>query len=47
MTGSHEGLQLAVATGKSRRGLDRVLDETGLRPLFVTSRGADEAQLQA
>lgn len=38
------GLQLAVATGKSRRGLDRVLDETGLRSLFVTSRGADEAR---
>ncbi|MGL6335653.1 HAD-IA family hydrolase [Aeromonas jandaei] len=38
------GLQLAVATGKSRRGLDRVLDETGLRPLFITSRGADEAR---
>ncbi|MEM0553787.1 MULTISPECIES: HAD-IA family hydrolase [Aeromonas] len=38
------GLQLAVATGKSRRGLDRVLDETGLRPLFVTSRGVDEAR---
>ncbi|KIQ80547.1 HAD-IA family hydrolase [Aeromonas sp. L_1B5_3] len=37
------GLQLAVATGKSRRGLDRVFDETGLRPLFMTSRGADEA----
>ncbi|MFB2866645.1 HAD-IA family hydrolase [Aeromonas veronii] len=37
------GLQLAIATGKSRRGLDRVLDETGLRPLFVTSRGADGA----
>ncbi|WP_421217657.1 HAD-IA family hydrolase [Aeromonas jandaei] len=39
-----QGLQLAVATGKSRRGLDRVLDETGLRPLFVTSCGADEAR---
>ena len=39
-----QGLQLAVATGKSRRGLDRVLDETGLRPLFVTSRGADEVR---
>ncbi|HHC5060073.1 TPA: HAD-IA family hydrolase [Aeromonas veronii] len=38
------GLQLAVTTGKSRRGLDRVLDETGLRPLFVASRGADEAR---
>lgn len=39
-----QGLLLAVATGKSRRGLDRVLDETGLRPLFITSRGADEAR---
>lgn len=32
-----------MATGKSRRGLDRVLDETGLRPLFAATRGADEA----
>lgn len=39
-----QGLLLAVATGKSRRGLDRVLDETGLRPLFITCRGADEAR---
>ena len=38
-----QGIGLAVATGKSRRGLDRVLDETGLRPLFAASRGADEA----
>ncbi|MGY3943705.1 HAD family hydrolase [Aeromonas tecta] len=38
-----EGIALAVATGKSRRGLDRVLDETGLRPLFTATRGADEA----
>lgn len=37
------GIQLAVATGKSRQGLDRVLDETGLRPLFAATRGADEA----
>jgi len=37
------GYLLAVATGKSRRGLDRVLDETGLRHHFVTSRCADEA----
>ncbi|MGK4472959.1 HAD family hydrolase [Aeromonas molluscorum] len=37
------GVLLAVATGKSRRGLDRVLNETGLRPLFAASRGADEA----
>ncbi len=36
------GYRMAVATGKSRRGLDRALDETGLRPLFVTSRCADE-----
>jgi phosphoglycolate phosphatase len=36
------GYRLAVATGKSRRGLDRALDETGLRSLFVTSRCADE-----
>lgn len=38
-----QGIELAVATGKSRRGLDRVLDETGLRPLFAATRGADEA----
>ncbi|MNP27376.1 Pyrophosphatase PpaX [compost metagenome] len=38
-----QGIGLAIATGKSRRGLDRVLDETGLRPLFAASRGADEA----
>jgi len=38
-----QGYLLAVATGKSRRGLDRVLDETGLGGLFVASRCADEA----
>lgn len=38
-----QGIALAVATGKSRCGLDRVLDETGLRPLFAATRGADEA----
>ncbi|WP_408907756.1 HAD-IA family hydrolase [Aeromonas salmonicida] len=32
-----------MATGKSRRGFDRVLDDTGLRPLFAATRGADEA----
>ncbi|MGH8453381.1 MAG: HAD-IA family hydrolase [Nevskiales bacterium] len=36
------GYRMAVATGKSRRGLDRALDETGLKPLFVASRCADE-----
>jgi phosphoglycolate phosphatase len=39
-----EGYRMAVATGKSRRGLDRALAETGLRPLFVTSRCADECK---
>lgn len=33
---------LAVATGKSRRGLDRVLDATGLTPYFHATRCADE-----
>jgi len=39
---SEKGFLLAVATGKSRRGLERVLDETGTRELFVASRCADE-----
>jgi phosphoglycolate phosphatase len=34
---------LAIATGKARRGLNRVLDDTGMRHLFVSSRCADEA----
>jgi len=34
---------LAVATGKSRRGLDLSLTETGLDGRFATSRCADEA----
>lgn len=33
---------LAIATGKSRVGLDRALDHSGLRPLFQASRCADE-----
>jgi len=33
---------LAVATGKSRAGLDRVLDSSGLRAYFHASRTADE-----
>lgn len=37
------GYMLAVATGKSRRGLDKVLQQTGLEDLFVASRCADEA----
>ncbi len=34
---------LAVATGKARRGLDRVLEETAMRGLFSATRCADEA----
>jgi phosphoglycolate phosphatase len=37
------GYLLAVATGKSRRGLDFALDQSGLRPLFHATRTADEA----
>lgn len=37
------GRLLAVATGKSRRGLDHVFEETGLGHHFVTTRCADEA----
>lgn len=33
---------LAIATGKSRRGLERALDATGVRGLFTASRCADE-----
>jgi phosphoglycolate phosphatase len=38
-----QGFLLGVATGKSRRGLDRVLSETGLREFFDATRCADEA----
>lgn len=37
------GFLLAVATGKGRRGLERVLDHTGLRPWFHATRCADES----
>jgi phosphoglycolate phosphatase len=33
---------LGIATAKSRRGLERALDATGLRPYFRASRTADE-----
>ena len=36
------GHQLAVATGKARRGLDRAFEHTGLAPFFHASRTADE-----
>ncbi|MDW5378881.1 HAD-IA family hydrolase [Halomonas sp. HP20-15] len=39
-----EGLKLAVATGKSRRGLDRALASTGSREWFHASRTADETR---
>jgi phosphoglycolate phosphatase len=40
----HEaGFLLGVATGKSRRGLDRALETTGLRGYFHATRCADEA----
>ena len=39
-----EGHYVAVATGKSRVGLERALDHTGLRPLFDATRCADECR---
>ncbi|MFT6254171.1 MAG: phosphoglycolate phosphatase [Granulosicoccus sp.] len=36
------GFKMAVATGKSRRGLDRVLDRLDMRSYFDASRCADE-----
>jgi phosphoglycolate phosphatase len=39
---NQENYFLAVATGKSRRGLDRSLTETGLEKYFHTTRCADE-----
>lgn len=36
------GHALAIATGKSRVGLERALDHSGLRPHFLASRCADE-----
>ena len=36
------GYLLAVATGKSRRGLERALGATGLKPYFHATRCADE-----
>ena len=39
-----QGRTLAVATGKSRIGLNRIFDETGLGHYFATSRCADETR---
>ncbi|HEX3127440.1 MAG TPA: HAD-IA family hydrolase [Thermoanaerobaculia bacterium] len=38
-----DGWLVAVATGKSRRGLNHVLDQTGLRDVFHSTRTVDEA----
>ncbi len=38
------GYLLAVATGKGRRGLDLVLEETGLQGFFAATRTADETR---
>ncbi len=39
-----QGYQLAVATGKSRRGLDRSLQQSGLGELFLLTRTAEETR---
>jgi phosphoglycolate phosphatase len=38
-----EGCRIGVATAKGRAGLERELDQTGLRPLVDASRTVDEA----
>ncbi|MFQ5644926.1 MAG: HAD-IA family hydrolase, partial [Thiogranum sp.] len=38
------GLLLAVATGKGRAGLDKVLSGTGLQEIFSATRCSDETQ---
>lgn len=39
-----QNIQLAVATGKSRRGLDRVLAQTQSQDLFCVTRAASETK---
>ena len=39
---AEEGFMLSVATGKTRRGLDRAMAATELHPHFLVSRCADE-----
>ncbi|NTS77951.1 HAD-IA family hydrolase [Catenovulum sp. SM1970] len=41
---SKSGIKLAVATGKSRVGLERVLKDTGFTELFISTRCADECR---
>ncbi len=38
-----DGYLLAVATGKGRQGLNKVLEQTGLGPMFHATRCADES----
>lgn len=40
---AEQNYQLAVATGKSRRGLDQAMRDTGVDPYFHATRCADEA----
>lgn len=40
----NQNIKLAVATGKSRRGLDRVLAQTNSRDLFEITRAASETK---
>lgn len=40
----NQNIRLAVATGKSRRGLDRVLGQTNSRDLFEITRAASETK---
>lgn len=39
---AEQNVLLGVATGKGRRGLDKVLNETGLADVFIATRCADE-----
>lgn len=37
-----QGKTLAIATGKKRKGLERVLPNSGIEPFFTTTKTADE-----
>ena len=39
---AHEDVLVGAVTGKSRRGLDAILDTHGFRPHFIVSRTADD-----
>jgi phosphoglycolate phosphatase len=40
---AHDGVLLGIATGKSRRGVDRLLEREGLDGVFATIMTADDA----